>query len=167
MFAGLHEGYSRRSLSYMIKLPIRVMHYRFIVGFERQLGGCDKFVGLNPHVTEYLPCGKKLVSLTIPIDPINRDPSLQHTDQVFYSPLGITLLTDPTALGWMISLAVTIAYCRAQWSLEGNLVPPYQCSLNLTLVACAVVSFQADEDSLDHYEELCNALEAKFVLESS
>ncbi|GAA33831.2 hypothetical protein CSKR_114462 [Clonorchis sinensis] len=167
MFAGLREGYSKGSLSYMLRLPIRVMRYRLIVGFERQLGGCDKLVGLNPHVTEYLPCGNKLVSLTIPIDAINPDPSLEQTDHVFYSLLGITLPTDPRAPGWMVSLAVTIAYCRAQWSLEGNLVPPYECSLTLALVACAVVSFQTDECSLDHYAELCNALEAKFVLESS
>ncbi|OON19456.1 hypothetical protein X801_04676, partial [Opisthorchis viverrini] len=147
-----------QSTTYSGGLPLRCTLSGRAWPFRSVTDNCD---------CEYLPCGKKLVSLTIPIDPINRDPSLQHTDQVFYSPLGITLLTDPTALGWMISLAVTIAYCRAQWSLEGNLVPPYQCSLNLTLVACAVVSFQADEDSLDHYEELCNALEAKFVLESS
>ncbi|TGZ69895.1 hypothetical protein CRM22_003485 [Opisthorchis felineus] len=167
MFSGLHEGYSGRSLSYMLRLPIRVMHYRLIVGFERQLGGCDKLIGLNPHVIEYLPCGNKLISLTIPINAINLDPSREQTDHVFYSLLGITFPTDPTVPGWVISLAVTIAYCRAQWSLEGNLVPPNECSLTLALVACATVSVQADEDSLDHYAELCNALEAKFVLESS
>ncbi|CAI2738768.1 unnamed protein product, partial [Dicrocoelium dendriticum] len=35
-------------MSTVVCLPLRVMHYRIMLGLERQLGGCIKLVGLSP-----------------------------------------------------------------------------------------------------------------------
>ncbi|TGZ69012.1 hypothetical protein CRM22_003968, partial [Opisthorchis felineus] len=119
---GPESGYvSEKASPQELVLPIRVIHYCLLLGFERQLGGCDKLIGLNPHVTEYLPRGDKMVSLAIPVSAITIDTSHEQTDRVLSSLLGLTFQTNFHDQDWIFGFAVTLAFCRAQWSLKRSL----------------------------------------------
>ncbi|KAG5444798.1 hypothetical protein CSKR_105202 [Clonorchis sinensis] len=159
---------SEKAFPQELVLPIRVIHYCLLLGFERQLGGCEKLIGLSPHVTEYHPRGDKMVSLAIPVSAITINTSHEQTDRVLSSLLGLTFQTNFHDQDWIFGFAVTLAFCRAQWSLKRSLAPVSECSLTLALVVCAVVNVQADidRDLLGHYLKLTGTLEDEYDADS-
>lgn len=124
-------------------LPLRVMHYRIMFGLERQLGGCVKLIGLNPHATEYLVRDGKAVAYKIPVSPIVINISREQTDRLLGTLFSTTLPSTAAQPSWMLGLGAVLSYCKTHVPDSFGVVPLEQCSVVLALLGCAVVA--ADE----------------------
>lgn len=145
-------------------LPIRLLHYRVLVGLENQLGMQSKLVGLNPDLIEYVRRDKKFVAYHIPIEPLLVNFETTTVDSLLSKYLGFSI-NQKVHPDWFFSLAVSLNLWFQQELQRVKITFNLDESpIILAIVAVAVANLsnvdQVGRDLCDHYDALITSLES-------